>query len=993
MDRIDRLAWGRDHWYKKGVPRFAPRLRSLVPVALALVVLCVFGATSALGGSGLDFTVKNDLPNRGVAGYPQVSIVEPAAERLYCWQSKDLAYFNRDANAVVPGGSRSFYTETRQSGAPCLTDYDGPVLGLGVFVKIAPGREWIRARTEGDDDFRLRFEKQPGICNWNDNLDYCFVLRSSLGTFSVPSSKTGALPGLLCWSVRSTADNNTLRNQTGKITITVRGDAFCNTPRGRSVFPSRDGTPVYRDLPDPERIFPRTASARARDALRGEAQSDPPKPEPDNPGKDEGVIVSFMSSAGVACEMLEIGDDKKCGEVAKNENSDLSNLSTDVKKFKMTGSFGTVNERENICSATMRIEPGAGDGNVTCSKSVTTSQSTTTTTTHGWKVGGSYTKTFEYNANLVFSAVKSEHSVTVSADYNGSKSTGVQTSTATTKSVQVGQTARPGYVTKIDVFTQSADANYTYDADLKMGLAGATEPVRSPAAIALGMSTSDTQHCLASVVGGTAVNGSIMERQKRMLDSGLRPDNPQLPPAHRLFLKSAAFYSAGSDTCPTMPSMFPSTSAFKGEGVGTYGSTGYGDDGKPLQSWTVCVYSEPLAAKGSSENAASRTRATAQTSSSPCVQQKQDGPVVRVTRPGVLVDLRRGAGPDGATYTGGPGSEQAIGTTQGDTINLAGGISQVVRSGAGNDTVDSSTGNDTVYAGPGDDVVQAGSRDYVEGGPGADDLLARDARNVQLLGGLGNDKVRASDVTNAGLSGGVGDDELSVSGRLGRIALAGGPGNDTYVVSGASGSAPRLFEMPRQGYDVVLTDRSLTVPLYVDEVRATGSAAVDIRAAGGRQVVLGNDASNVITPGPGPDVVDAGPGSDAIMMGWDAHDAVKGGLGADLFVPVGTPATARNGQLVPGARSHEILDFAPADGDRIQLRATVFGAQVSNLGRAWQVVVGVAPRATAPGATILADSSSGLLAFDRDGSGPIIPKVIAMVPDAAGVAPSWFTLA
>lgn len=981
-------------WYKHVVPPAAPRFRNAFIATAALAVLCALGATSALGGSGLNFTVKNDLPRSGVPGYPQISILEPGESRLYCWYSGELAYFNRDRNAVSPGGTKSFYTETKQSGAPCLTDYDGPVLGLGVFVRLAPGRQWMRVRTEGDDDFRLRFEKQPDICNWSDNLDYCFVLRSSLGTFSVPGDPEGGLlPGLLCWSVRSTADNNTLRNQTGNITVTVRGDAFCNTPRGRTVFPSRDGTPVYRDLPAPEGKFPRQASATVREPLRAQAQADPPKPEPDEPGKDEGVIVSFMSSAAVACDMLGLGDEKACGEVAKNENSNLSNLSTDVKKFKMTGSFGTVNERENICSATTRIEPGAGSGSVKCTKAVTTSQSTTTTTTHGWKVGADYAKSFKYTANLLFSAVESTHTVTISGEYNGSTANSVQSGTSTTKSVEVDQAALPGMVTRLDVFTQSADVNYTYDADLKMGLAGATEPVRSPAATALGMSTSDTQHCLASVVGGTTVNGSIMERQKRMLDSGLRPDNPTLKRSHQLFLKSAPFYSAGSDTCPGMPSMFPSTSAFKGQGVGTYGSTGYGDDGKPLQSWMVCVYVMPLAPRGSSENAGSRMRVEAQAPSSPCVQQKQGEPTVRVTRPGVLVDLRKGAGAGGAVFTGGLKSEQAIGTSQGDTINLGRGVSQVVRSGDGDDTVDATTGNDTVYAGPGDDVVQVGSHDYAEGGPGADDLQAREARNVQLLGGTGNDKLRASGVAGASLSGGAGDDELSVTGRLVSTALAGGPGNDTYVVSGSTGSAPRMFEMPSEGYDVLMTDRTIRAPLYVDELRATGDAAVDITAGGGRQVVVGNDAPNVIAPGRGPDVVDAGPGSDAIMMGWDAHDTVTGGPGADLFVPLGGPARARNGQLVPGARSHAILDFTPADGDRIQLRARVFGAQVANLGRAWQVVVGAAPRATAPAATVLADSSSGLLAFDRDGSGPIIPKVIAMVPDATGVAPTWFTLA
>lgn len=971
-----------------------PRRRNLLPVALALVGLCAFGAASALGGSGLRLTVKNELPNRGVGGYPQVSIGEVGPNRLNCWYTEALSYKNRTNNAVPPGARRLFYTETQQGGS-CLTDYGENVLGLGVFVKIAPGRDWIRVRTEGDDDLRLTFEKSRDNCNWNDNLDYCFVLRSSLGTFSVVSDPKGAvLPGLVCWSVRSTADNNTLRRQTGEMTITVRADAFCNIPRGRTVYPSKSGEPVYGDLPAPEDRFPRVTPARAREDLRGEAQADPPKP--DDPGKDEGTIVSFMSSAAIGCDMLGMFEKKKCAEVADNEKSNLSNLSTDVRKFKPTGSTGTVNERESICSVNAEIQAGAGQGSLKCSKAVTVSTSTATTTTHGWKVGASYAKMFKYTANAIFAAAESQHTITVSGEYNGSVAKAVQAGESTAKTVEVSTTALPGMITYMDVFTQKVDATYRYDADLTMGLPGKDEPVRSPAATALGMSPSDVQHCLASVVGGAVVNGSIMERQKRLLDSGLSPDNPNLVPAHQLFLRSAPFYSAGRDTCPGMPSMFPSVAAFTGQGVGTHGSTGYGDDGKPLQSWTVCVYTAPLAGKGSSELAPARPRAEAQAPSSPCVQQKQDDPTVRVARPGALVDLRKGArraGSDGAAFTGGPRSELAIGTAGGDEIDLKSGASQVVRSGAGDDQIDATQGRDTVYAGPGDDVVRAGSDDYVEGGPGADTLETRNARRVQLLGGPGDDAITAADGVGGVLSGGRGRDRITVSGRLRRVDLAGGPGSDTYVISGTSGPAPRLFEMPNQGYDVVLTDRSLTLPPYIDEVRATGSAAVNINAGHGRQVVTGNDASNVIAAGRGPDVVDAGPGPDAIMMGWDAHDTVRGGLGPDLFVPLGRPATARNGQLVPGARAHGILDFSPADGDRIQLRARVFGAQVAELARRWQVRVGVAPRATAPGATVLADSSSGLLAFDRDGSGPIIPKVIAMVPDAAGVAPSWFTFA
>lgn len=971
-------------------------LTRVIALAVALVGLFVIiPVQQALAGSSIVVSLQNDLPKSGIAGYPKVSIAEPAPGQIYCWYTEQLAYNQREGNAVKPGEKRGFYTETQQGGAPCLTAYGENEVDLGIYLKMSPGAEWLSMLpTDRSNSMSLRFEKQPSVCNWNNNLDYCFVLRKSLGTFVVPKHD---FPGLLCWTVRSSADNNTLRNQSGTMTITVRSDAVCNTPRGETVLPSRSGDPVYRDYPKPEGTLPAAKSFSPRSAgTSREAQAAPDPPQPNEPGKDEGVIVSFMSSTGVACQMMGILSDEKCKDVAKNELSNFTNLTTDVRKFKVTNSFGDVNERTSICSATHTIPAGAGAGQVTCSKQVVQETSTTTTTTHGWKVGASYKNSFEYKAEVPLNKFSWKHEITVSGEYNGSRSDAVSSRSSVSRQIQISQQALPGMTTKIDVFTQSADANYQYEADLDVGDKGVAQAVYTPAANALGMSPSATQHCLAYVIGGPEANGSLMERQKRMLDSGMSAKDPSLPRASQLLLASAPYYRAGSTGCPGMPSMFPSTAGFKGTGVGTYASTGYGDDGKPLETWVVCVYTMPLSQRASARaDAARASRREMQGTDSPCVQQKSNESPAPLPNPGRYIDLNEGAGSnqsEGVTFRGGSRSEQILGTPRADTISLGAGTQQVIRSGRGADVINAASGADQIEAGPGSDHVTVGSADTVYGNQGSDTLTADDARRSVMVGGLGNDVLRATNSTQVLMSGGGGTDTLEVTGSSRGVRLAGGPGSDTYVIGDTTGPAPAIFEMPNQGTDTVETARSITAPLYVDRVVATGDRPVNLTSRDGQQVLVGNDASNVLSPGIGADTADGGDGNDAFLMNWDCPDTVTGGPGADLFVPLGTPATARNGGLAPHAMAHRITDFNPGEGDRIQLRAAVFGTQVMQLSSKWQVVAGTSPRATSAGATILADTGTGLLAFDRDGSGPIIPKVIAMVTNAGDVTPAWLAI-
>jgi hypothetical protein len=91
-----------------------------------------------------------------------------------------------------------------------------------------------------------------------------------------------------------------------------------------------------------------------------------------------------------------------------------------------------------------------------------------------------------------------------------------------------------------------------------------------------------------------------------------------------------------------------------------------------------------------------------------------------------------------------------------------------------------------------------------------------------------------------------------------------------------------------------------------------------------------------------------------------------------------------------GGGADTITDFSAASGDRIVLRAAAFGPEVRRLRQGWTLVSAVAPRAREPKPTILHDPGSGLIAFDRDGSGIRSPRVVAMVPRGTPVGPTMF---
>ncbi|MFC3443392.1 M10 family metallopeptidase C-terminal domain-containing protein [Sphingobium rhizovicinum] len=138
---------------------------------------------------------------------------------------------------------------------------------------------------------------------------------------------------------------------------------------------------------------------------------------------------------------------------------------------------------------------------------------------------------------------------------------------------------------------------------------------------------------------------------------------------------------------------------------------------------------------------------------------------------------------------------------------------------------------------------------------------------------------------NDQLSGLAGDDYLS--GGAGNDVMIGGAGNDVYRVEDAG---DRVVELAREGADLVFSTVSYTLSLNVEWLTLQGTAG--IRGTGNQldNVIVGNDAGNVLQGLLGHDTLN-GMGGDDIFIPDSGNNVVNGGAGTDTLVLLGVKAS------------------------------------------------------------------------------------------------------
>ena len=259
-------------------------------------------------------------------------------------------------------------------------------------------------------------------------------------------------------------------------------------------------------------------------------------------------------------------------------------------------------------------------------------------------------------------------------------------------------------------------------------------------------------------------------------------------------------------------------------------------------------------------------------------------------------------------------------------------------------------------------------------GNSADNVLVGLAGNDMLNGGAGNDALYGGD-GNDRLNGGLGDD-----------TMAGGTGDDIYVVDSAGDV---VTEAQDEGLDWVWASVSVTLADNVERLVLIGSAAIDGTGNDADNMLIGNSADNVLVGLAGNDMLNGGAGNDT-LYGGDGNDKLYGGLGDDtLYGGLGSNwLTGGAGQdffvfdSIPNAQAtNTIVDFNPADGDRIQFSHSMFESFThagALLPDEFYAAAG-AKEAITSDQRVIYDTTSGKLYYDPDGVGGMHAMEFAVV--------------
>ena len=312
-------------------------------------------------------------------------------------------------------------------------------------------------------------------------------------------------------------------------------------------------------------------------------------------------------------------------------------------------------------------------------------------------------------------------------------------------------------------------------------------------------------------------------------------------------------------------------------------------------------------------------------------------------------------------------------------------LRDVIYGGQQGDYIDGGAGNDVIFGAAGDDELHGGAgNDILNGGPGSDTIYVDDLGDkvAESNRWAGHDTVIASvdfrlgtaHVEDLRLTGtarlGAGnglmntiwgnDQDNTLDGGKNVDTLIGGKGDDTYLLRSPGDTA---VEAAGEGIDTVLAFRSITLDanvenLYIQTLR--NAAGVGIDGVNG----IGNELDNVIIGNPFANS----------LSGREGNDKLKGQGGADSFV-FDRPAGAGN--------IDHIVDFSHSEGDRLQLKADVFGGLAKGLLATDAFATGTV--AADASDRVIYDQATGRLWVDADGSGAGDQVLVAILDNHAAL--------
>ena len=956
---------------------------ALVVTSVALAA----GAGEAVASNvPLHLTLTNNLPD----GFPaRVTLVDAGGSD--CWEDGDLKH-PLDQKYVEPHQSLTYNTD-RVVGSFSCSQATG-TRGIALEVQ-EPGGNWYVPAGENPGTGYAIVEHEIGSTPTPG-----FHLVGSLRTWSPrPDGR-----GLICWETLDHFRPHGPRE--GLVDINVFGDLRCNQARDSEIVPDLLG-PTGRVALDRRSVAPGPLNARAAPIPSSGTRPDERRPR--TLSANNGVIIDLLSSVDIACRWYAFGDNPGvCNGLNAGDQSrwSIDNVSSDVRDFKVTGTASGVEAKYSVGSAQVSIPSTGSPGKLAVQKEQTTSQTTTQASQRGGKVGGKISFKVKNSFRLPFTQLTAETTVEVNGEANWSTTDSTATSNSQTIKVDVEAGAKPGYTTRLDVFTTKRDANYTYTADLGFGKDNTVQNVTTPANQALDQSQAARQPCLAYVVGDNQVRNSLTNIGQQLLNAGYTPDNSELPAERRGFLASIPYFFTSGAPCPGFPPHYASMAGFKGSGVGTYADLGYDKDGKPVQVMTGCVSQTPFPAQLSRARRLSPRRwwipgasRAVGAGAEPCQDVPVKGGNLSSVTPATLMDDRHtpaeghGLGARAPLLEGQPGSADVImGSNAGGTIDTEAGPMDIVYAGRGPTRIYGDSAENVLYGGPGRDVlIGRHGVSYLHAAGAGDRLIASNAFAV-MYGGTGRTTFEGHNMRGV-MFGGSGANRMLATGNLSRLAMTSPRGASTVYELRGSGN-PTIVQLPG-GRGTVMTDHSFRLPVNINTAIATGRRAITLQGNQGTHRLVANQGADRLIAGPDPAVLVGGKGRDTIVFNAMNDDRATGGRGADRYVFTGVPQNfPRPAGLARPARrfAPAITNFNPAKGDRLVLRSSVFGSQLLNLRRVFRVVANRDPRPRCRCATLLLNTRTGLLSFDRDGTGPIADKVIVQLPRFRTIKRNWLQI-